>query len=118
MQTIAAKISFDDNTADRGQTINKWYSLLHGASEKFGKPMCTVETWKEKFEKAGFKNIHQEIYKAGELLSVGLPDSRAFWSADNPGARTVASECMANKSQIERTGPLSSSKHDGGPGSL
>ncbi|KAL1980064.1 hypothetical protein VTN96DRAFT_4683 [Rasamsonia emersonii] len=72
MKTIGVTTYSDDGTHKRAENCLKMVDGIHKAAEKFGKSMTTVNTWKEKMEKAGFKNVKWEEYK--------LPQSP--WSQD------------------------------------
>jgi hypothetical protein len=39
------------------------FCALEHSSKKHGKDMTTACTWKEKMAKAGFINVHEDVYK-------------------------------------------------------
>ncbi|GAB1214390.1 hypothetical protein ATERTT37_003552 [Aspergillus terreus] len=53
----------DDDTHLKAQGMLDGVKGLHEASKKFGKAMDTVHTWADRIEKAGFVNVHEDIYK-------------------------------------------------------
>ncbi|OJJ79327.1 class I SAM-dependent methyltransferase [Aspergillus glaucus CBS 516.65] len=53
----------DDESHLKAKCLLEAVNLMHDSSDKFGKPMRTTHTWKEKMEKAGFVNVTEEIYK-------------------------------------------------------
>lgn len=57
----------DDDSHLKAKCLVEAVNLMHESSEKFGKPMSTTHTWKEKMEKAGFVNVTEEIYKVRPL---------------------------------------------------
>ncbi|GES59703.1 methyltransferase [Aspergillus terreus] len=53
----------DDGTHLKAQGMLDGVKGLHEASKKFGKDMNTVGTWAARIEKAGFVNVHEDVYK-------------------------------------------------------
>ncbi|KAL1983168.1 hypothetical protein VTN96DRAFT_418 [Rasamsonia emersonii] len=63
MKSMQVEFSSDDGTHTKAEHFSKVVDLIHEAANKFGKSMATITTWKERMEKAGFKNVKQETYK-------------------------------------------------------
>jgi hypothetical protein len=53
----------DDGTHLKAVNLVEGIKNMHLASKKHGKDMTTACTWKEKMEKAGFINVHEDVYK-------------------------------------------------------
>ncbi|KAI9370121.1 methyltransferase [Aspergillus egyptiacus] len=53
----------DDGTHLKAKCLLEGIKHVHEASRKFGKDMLTAETWKARFEKIGFVNVTEEVYK-------------------------------------------------------
>lgn len=53
----------DDGTHLNAKNYLEGFRLAYEASEKFGKSMRTVSTWKEKMIKAGFQDVHEKVFK-------------------------------------------------------
>ncbi|KAL4891217.1 S-adenosyl-L-methionine-dependent methyltransferase [Aspergillus ambiguus] len=53
----------DDDTHLQAKGMMEGVKGLHEASKKFGKDMTTAGTWRDRMEKAGFANVHEDIYK-------------------------------------------------------
>lgn len=58
----------DDGTHLNAKNYLEGFRLAYEASEKFGKSMRTVSTWKEKMIKAGFQDVHEKVFKVTSLL--------------------------------------------------
>lgn len=63
MQTIEVTTYSDDGSHLKATNALKVIDLVHQAAKQFQKGMNTVATWKERMEKAGFKNVIEETYK-------------------------------------------------------
>jgi trans-aconitate methyltransferase len=63
MQTLEVQTYSDDGSHLRAENFLKLIELVHKAAQEFNKGMDTVTTWKERLEKAGFKNVVEEKYK-------------------------------------------------------
>jgi trans-aconitate methyltransferase len=53
----------DDGTHLKAVNMVEGVKNMHAASRKHGKEFTTAERWKESMEKAGFINVHEDIYK-------------------------------------------------------
>ncbi|KAI5458194.1 methyltransferase domain-containing protein [Mariannaea sp. PMI_226] len=62
-QEIDCQLCSDDNTMDPSSALATWYDDLVAASEKFGRPAILGATLKEIYEKVGFVDVQQRIYK-------------------------------------------------------
>ncbi|KAF4992380.1 hypothetical protein FDECE_13736 [Fusarium decemcellulare] len=63
MQGAYTSFLSDDNTAHKAKEVQTWCQMLVEGIEKFGKPIDTAPTWKQKMEDAGFIDVGQEIVK-------------------------------------------------------
>jgi hypothetical protein len=63
LQGVYAKFVSDDGTAEKATDANRWMKLLVEGGAKFGKSIDCASLWKEKLEKAGFVDIHEEVLK-------------------------------------------------------
>ncbi|PLN80420.1 methyltransferase [Aspergillus taichungensis] len=61
--SIEVTSTSDDGTHHKAKCLMEAVENMHTASETFGKSMKTVSTWKGRMEKAGFVNVHEDIYK-------------------------------------------------------
>ena len=57
----------DDGTHHKAKCLMEAVENMHTAANEFGKSMTTVNTWKSRMEKAGFVNVHEDIYKVYPL---------------------------------------------------
>ncbi|KAI9041879.1 class I SAM-dependent methyltransferase [Aspergillus affinis] len=53
----------DDDTHLKAPCLLEGVKNMHAASKLYGKDMTTVVHWKEMMEKAGFINVHEDVYK-------------------------------------------------------
>ena len=67
MATFAVDTHSDDNTHLNAPCLLEVRKNLHAASQLFGKDMSSVTTWKRRFEKTGFVNVKEEVFKVGNL---------------------------------------------------
>ncbi|RFN46471.1 hypothetical protein FIE12Z_9306 [Fusarium flagelliforme] len=63
IQVVDAKFLCDDGTIEKAPNAQLWMESMCEACAKFGKPIDGGTEWKERMEKAGFVDIHQEIRK-------------------------------------------------------
>ncbi|KAJ5678962.1 methyltransferase [Penicillium macrosclerotiorum] len=63
MSSMEVNTYSDDNTHLNAKCMLESVVNMHAGSRAFGKDMASVLTWKEKFEKAGFVNVREEVYK-------------------------------------------------------
>ncbi|KAL2009086.1 hypothetical protein VTN00DRAFT_7280 [Thermoascus crustaceus] len=63
VQTTDPWFYSDDGTHEKATNCKIFLTNLHEAGEKFGKSMGLVQTWKERMIKAGFVDVHCEVYK-------------------------------------------------------
>jgi trans-aconitate methyltransferase len=68
MQASEVNTYSDDGSHLKAKSLVQFLELLHKAAKEFNKGMDTVSTWKEKMEKAGFKNVVEETYKVCPAL--------------------------------------------------
>jgi hypothetical protein len=66
MKSIEVATSSDDGSHKMAENFVRVHEGIVEASKKFGKGMATVQTWKERLEKAGFTNVRQEVYKVSD----------------------------------------------------
>ena len=67
MATFAVDTHSDDGTHLNAPCLLEVKNNLHAASQLFGKDMSSVTTWKKRFERAGFVNVKEEIFKVRNL---------------------------------------------------
>lgn len=53
----------DDDSRQRAPNVLLWEKSVIDGFNRFGKPINSVTTWKEKLAKAGFVDVHQEVLK-------------------------------------------------------
>ena len=53
----------DDGTHLNARCLVESVKNLQDSSIGFGKDINSVDTWKERFEKAGFINVREDVYK-------------------------------------------------------
>ncbi|KAL3478289.1 S-adenosyl-L-methionine-dependent methyltransferase [Aspergillus californicus] len=63
MASIDVNTYSDDDTHLRAKCLLDGVVNMHAAAKKFGKDMNTTDTWKQRFENAGFINVVEDIYK-------------------------------------------------------
>lgn len=63
MATMEVNTYSDDETHLKATCLLESVKHMHASSRMFGKDMSSVFQWKERMEKAGFVNIHEEVYK-------------------------------------------------------
>ncbi|EXM13720.1 hypothetical protein FOTG_17835 [Fusarium oxysporum f. sp. vasinfectum 25433] len=62
-QEVDGKVCCDDGTLDPNGPLAAWSNDLIVASEKLGRPAILAATLKEVFERVGFVDVHQRIFK-------------------------------------------------------
>ncbi|RJE25347.1 Methyltransferase [Aspergillus sclerotialis] len=58
----------DDNTGQKAPNIQDWVRFQQESSRSFGKDLDVAQYHKRWMIEAGFKNVHEEIYKASHLF--------------------------------------------------
>ncbi|KAJ5945503.1 hypothetical protein N7454_002342 [Penicillium verhagenii] len=63
MASMEVNTHSDDGTHLNAKCLVESVRNLQASSERFGKDMNSVATWKDRFEKVGFTNVREDIYK-------------------------------------------------------
>ena len=63
IQVVDAEFLCDDGTIEKAPNTQLYMKSICEACAKFGKPIDGGTAWKERMEKAGFVDVHQEIRK-------------------------------------------------------
>ncbi|KAJ5545972.1 hypothetical protein N7494_003557 [Penicillium frequentans] len=63
MASMEVNTDSDDGTHLNARCLVESVKNLQASSISFGKDMNSVGTWKERFEKAGFINVREDVYK-------------------------------------------------------
>jgi len=56
-------MSCDDNTLPEDSALKRWNDLFIDAAHKLGRPVCEAPKYKDYLVKAGFVDIHEDVYK-------------------------------------------------------
>lgn len=82
---------------------------MHAASKMYGKDMTTVVYWKEMMERAGFVNVHEDVYKVRHPVlypsfdsSKVLTNYRRSLKAHGPKTRNSKKSAATIKSTCSR----------------
>lgn len=63
MASMEVNTDSDDGTHLNARCLVESVKNLQASSISFGKDMNSVSTWKERFEKVGFVNVREDVYK-------------------------------------------------------
>lgn len=63
MASMEVTTDSDDGTHLNARCLVESVKNLQASSLSFGKDINSVSTWKERFEKAGFINVREDVYK-------------------------------------------------------
>jgi trans-aconitate methyltransferase len=63
MQSMEVATYSDDGSHHKATNLQEFIRNLLKAAETFNKRMDSIPAWKEKMEKAGFKDINVRVYK-------------------------------------------------------
>ena len=62
-QGVEARFVSDDGTLEKATNAQQWMQTLRDASVKFGKPLNSAPSWKDKVIEAGFVDVKHEVRK-------------------------------------------------------
>lgn len=68
MQAVYPAFMSDDDTATQAKAAQEWMKIMVDGTAKFGKPLATADTWKEKMQQAGLLDVQQEVRKVSSAV--------------------------------------------------
>lgn len=84
MASISVNVISDDGTHKNAIWLEQSVKYMHESATIFGKELVSVSTWKERFEKAGFVNVRQEVLKVSCVNQKGCHRHRRLIARQLP----------------------------------